>query len=77
MNINKKIGMNEILSELNLNDTGEDGIYHFDIKDKFFVGGGCEKPWVTPQNKVINPSSFKNIAICAELMTDTRKSENS
>jgi hypothetical protein len=23
MNINKKIGMNEILSELNLNDTGE------------------------------------------------------
>lgn len=39
------------------------------MKDKFFVGGGCEKPWGSPKEKVIPPSTFKNIAICTEPMT--------
>jgi hypothetical protein len=65
---NKKVGMNEILLELGTAGNNADGIYHFDMKDKFFVGGGCEIGITSFSEKVIKPSTFKNIAICSEPM---------
>lgn len=67
---NKKVGMNEILSELGAAENNTDGIYQFDMKDKFFVGGGCEVGITSFSEKVIPPSTFKNIAICSEPMTN-------
>ncbi len=62
---NKKVGMNEILLELGATGNNADGIYHFDMKDKFFVGGGCENPWPS-SIETKQHATFKNIAICAE-----------
>ncbi|MDD5229347.1 MAG: hypothetical protein PHN45_10570 [Methylococcales bacterium] len=66
---NKKVGMNEILSELNVVANNVDRIYHFNMKAKFFVGGDCEIGITSFSEKVIKPNTFKNIAICSETMT--------
>ncbi|WP_200285494.1 hypothetical protein [Rhabdochromatium marinum] len=63
---NKQVSMSEILKELGVTGNSTDGIYHFDVGDKFFVGYGCETS-ITPPNSdkpITQPSDLINISIC-------------
>jgi len=54
----------DILAELDITNHSTSGVHAVQFEDKLFIGGGCEKPWVT--NDKTQTASFKNIAICVD-----------
>jgi hypothetical protein len=58
----KFVSIGEVAKELNLKTQfSDDHLHVFDIKDKFFIGNGCESPIKNSKS-----NNQPNVSICAE-----------